>query len=195
MKSPSIRNSWLQHVAESAACTPQEMSLRVARFGDIPSSPKAFADTHLPGHQRTLFSVIGSGVTDDPSFKPKIAAAEHFHIDYIVAPKGCGAALHWHDTEEVFIAQAGRWQVDWVDGSSGQTHSITLNPRDTISVPPFVHRSFQSLDGEDGLLISILGGRKPSPVKWHPSVAERAIAAGVGFDAKGAVVVDFPSAL
>ena len=184
-----IIDSWRGHVAPSQPCTQQQMHARVARWGDIPASSRAFVDTYVEGHQRTLYSVIGSGVSDDSNFKPRIAAAENFHVDYIVAPQGCGAAMHWHDSEEVFIVQAGRWEVDWIDGSNGHTHTLTLKPRDTISVPPFVHRAFRSLDGDDphsgGLLISILGGKTPGAVKWDVSLAEKAKAIGAGFGPDG----------
>lgn len=185
MNRQALQDSWVHHTADSAPCSVADMHNRVARFGEIPSSPKAFADTYIPGHQRVLYSVIGYGVTNDPNFNPKIKAADNFHIDYIVAPQGCGAALHWHDTEEVFVVQSGQWEVDWVDGATQQLHTIQLKERDTISVPPFVHRAFRSLSGETGLLISILGGQKPGAVKWHPAVAEKAQAIGVGFDALG----------
>jgi len=185
MNRQALLDSWVHHTADSSPCSVAEMNSRVARFEEIPSSTKAFADTYIPGHQRVLYSVIGSGVTDDPNFHPKIRAAENFHIDYIVAPRGCGAALHWHESEEVFVVQAGRWEVDWVDGETQQLHTVVLKERDTISVPPFVHRAFRSLDGETGLLLSILGGKNPAPVKWHPDVAKRAQEHGVGFDADG----------
>lgn len=185
--------NWHDHTAASQACSPADMDRRIARFGAIPASTRAFVDTWIDGHQRTLYSVIGSGVTDNPEFKPKIAAAENFHVDFIVAPKGCGAAMHWHTTEEVFVVQAGRWEVDWIDGATGETHTVTLGPRDTISVPPYVHRAFRSLDGDDlahggGMLVSILGGRKPERVKWDAGVEARARAIGAGFDDAGNAV-------
>ena len=164
------------------------MELRIARFGEIPASPRAFVDTWVEGHERTVKSVIGTGVTDSPDFKPKIAAAENFHVDFIVAARGCGAAMHWHTTEEVFIVQAGRWEVGWIDGASGMVHTVALNPRDTISVPPRVHRSFRSLDGEQGLLIAILGGKAPDRVKWDAGLAQQARAVGAGFDDDGNAV-------
>jgi mannose-6-phosphate isomerase-like protein (cupin superfamily) len=186
-------DNWKEHVAPSSPCSPAQMNARIARFGEIPASPRAFVDTWVKGHERTLLSVIGSGVTDNPDFKPRIAAAENFHVDFIVAPKGCGAAMHWHTTEEVFIIQAGHWEIDWIDGATEKTHTVTLGPRDTISVPPLVHRSFRSLDGDDlahggGMMISVLGGKVPDRVKWDASLEEKARAVGAGFEADGNAV-------
>lgn len=189
MDKQSLIASWADNVAPSQPCAPEQMHARIARWGDIPASPRAFVDTWVKGHERTLYSVIGSGVTDDPNFRPRIPAAENFHVDYIVAPKGCGAAMHWHDSEEVFIVQAGQWELDWIDGATGRVHTVTLGPRDTISVPPFVHRAFRSLDGDDpvtgGLLVSVLGGKTPGRVKWDVSLAEKAKAVGAGFGSDG----------
>lgn len=192
MNRQDLIDSWHDNIAPSQPFSPQQMEQRVARWGDIPASPRAFVDTWVPGHERTLYSVIGSGVSDDPNFKPRIAAAENFHVDYIVAAKNAGAAMHLHDSEEVFIVQSGRWEIDWIDGATGQTHTITLGPRDTISVPPLVHRAFRSLDGDDprtgGLLISVLGGKTPGRVKWDAALARKAQAAGAGFDGSGMAV-------
>lgn len=188
MNHDDIAAGWQRHTAVSAPCTETEMKARIARWGEIPASDKAFVDTWIPGHERKLFSVIGAGVSDDPNFRPKIGTAENFHVDYIVAPHGAGAALHCHDSEEVFFIHAGRWEVDWLDGGTGTLHTTTLAPRDLISVPPFVHRAFRSLDGEAGMMVSILGGKTPSPVKWDRSVADAAIARGAGFDERGAAV-------
>lgn len=197
MDRQALIDSWNDNIAPSQAFSPQQMEQRIARWGDIPASPRAFVDTWVPGHERTLYSVIGSGVTDDPNFKPRIPMAENFHVDYIVAPKNCGAAMHHHDSEEVFIVQAGRWEIDWIDGATGQTHSVALGPRDTISVPPFVHRAFRSLDGDDaatgGLLISVLGGKTPGKVKWDASLAGKAQAVNAGFDATGMAVQAEPA--
>ncbi len=177
--------NWDRHTAESKPCTDAEMNARVARYATLPASPRAFADTAIPGHERTLLSVIGRGVTEDPDFKPAIPYADNFHVDYIEAGRGNGAALHAHETEEVFVAITGRWRITW--GEQG-AQSVELAPGDVISVPPHVMRSFQSLDEGTHRLLSILGGHDPGRVKWARSVAEAGRARGVGFDDSGNAV-------
>ncbi len=177
--------NWSHHVGKSRPITRAEMEARVARFRDIPSSPRAFADTAIPGHRRTLMSVIGRGVTENPDFLPAIPHAENFHIDYIEAERGNGAALHSHDTEEVFVVITGRWAVRW--GDRGE-EEVVLEEGDVISVPPGVMRSFENLAEGRHRLLSVLGGHDPGRVKWAETVAEAGRKAGVGFDDGGNAV-------
>ncbi len=171
--------NWDRHVAPSKPFTPAQMEARIARWGRIPSSERAFADTWVPGHERVLYNVIGSGVHDDPNFKPAVAAAENFHVDYIVAPPGCGAALHCHDTEEVFVAITGTWAVHW--GDEGE-HQVVLAERDVISVPPLVMRSFRNLDDRTPRCSRSAASSRP---RMGAKLAEAAKARGVGFDGAG----------
>jgi len=190
MTDAAILANWDQHVAPSAPFTPAQMAGRVARFNALPASPRAFIDTFIPGHERVLYSVIGSprgdGIHEDPNFRPAIPHALNFVVDYIQAPPDCGAALHAHDSEEVFVAITGRWEVSW--GDHGENR-VELEERDVISVPPFVMRAFRNLGDRPNLLLSILGGGNPGRVKWAAKVAEAAKAEGVGFDAAGDIVV------
>ena len=94
----------------------------VARLGAMKGSDLAFLDQRIPGYQREIINIIGMGVVenlDDPDLRPKIAAPAHgFAVTYVRhTPKGHGAALHRHPTEEVFIAAKGPWQVFWLEGS------------------------------------------------------------------------------
>lgn len=177
--------NWDRHTTSSKPLDRAAMEARVARFGSIPRSARAFADTAIPGHRRTLMSVIGQGVTDDPAFAPAIPFAENFHMDYIEAEQGNGAALHSHETEEVFLVISGRWAVRWGDAGEQQ---VELEVGDVISVPPGVMRSFENLAEGHHRLLSVLGGKHPGRVKWARQVAEAAKAEGVGFDDDGSAV-------
>ena len=91
----------------------EEMLSRTARFKELKPSKEAFVDTRIPEHQRDIFNVIGEGVTEDATLSAAIAAVEGFNVTYIGADPGKGAALHAHDTVEVFYAMTGRWALYW----------------------------------------------------------------------------------
>ncbi|MCW5322281.1 hypothetical protein D5039_14310 [Verminephrobacter aporrectodeae subsp. tuberculatae] len=57
------------------------MAQRVARWGEIPASARAFVDTGVQGRERRRYSVVGSGVSDDPNLRPRSAAAENVHVN------------------------------------------------------------------------------------------------------------------
>jgi hypothetical protein len=92
-----------------------DMLNRVARFAEVKSSAQAFCDTLIPGHERDIFNVIGHGVMDDSSMNPVITDVQDFHVNFVKAKPGCGAASHTHPTVEVFIPMSGRWSVYWGD--------------------------------------------------------------------------------
>src|SRR3954463_6812409 len=104
------------------AVSVDEMEQRnVARLGAMTGSELAFLDQRIPGFQREIINIIGMGVVEnmgDPDLKPKIQAPAHgFAVTYVRdTPKGHGAALHRHPTEEVFIAAKGPWEIFWLEG-------------------------------------------------------------------------------
>src|SRR6516162_7349697 len=89
----------------------EEMLKRTARFKDLKSSREAFVDSLIPGGEREIFNVIGTGVTEDPSLSPAITAVEDFNLTFVKAEPGKGAALHYHPTVEVFMPASGKWAV------------------------------------------------------------------------------------
>ena len=80
-------DNWKLHLARSASRDTATKNLHIARFGECPVSPRVFVDTWVDGRQRALMSAMGSGVIDNPDFKPRTAAAENFHVDFIGARK------------------------------------------------------------------------------------------------------------
>ena len=159
--------------ADSKPIARDEMLAHVFRFGRMPASDRAFIDTVVPGHNRTLMGALGRGTTDE-NLKPQVEKAENYHIDYIKADPGNGAALHSHDTEETFICLTGAWRIAW--GDNGEDH-IDLGVHDGICCPPGVMRSFKNVSGGPALLLSILGGREPGHVVWARSMQSKMAAA------------------
>src|SRR5438309_6612732 len=150
----------------------------VARLAAMKGSELAFLDQRVPGYQREIINIIGMGVVenlDDPDLKPKIAAPAHgFAVTYVRhTPKGHGAALHRHPTEEVFIAAKGPWEVFWLEGEVERT--VTLQPGDIVKLPIGIYRGFRNAgDDPEATLIALVGGPAPGKVDCPRSVIEAA---------------------
>jgi quercetin dioxygenase-like cupin family protein len=166
----------------------------VARLAEVKGSDLAFLDQRLPGYRREIINMIGTGVTEnvgDPALAPKIKAPAHgFAVGYVRnTPKGNGAALHRHPTEEVFIAAKGPWEVFWLEGDAERV--IRLEPGDIVNVPIGVYRGFRNAsDDLNAVLIAVVGGPEPGKVDWHPSVIEAARKTGLSIDDDGRLIVD-----
>ena len=165
----------------------------VARLDAMKGSDLAFLDQRIPGYQREIINIIGMGVVenlDDPDLRPKITAPAHgFAVTYVRnTPKGHGAALHRHPTEEVFIAAKGSWEVFWLEGAVDRT--ITLQPGDIVNVPIGIYRGFRNASEDpEATLIAVVGGPDTGKVDWHPSVIEAARRTGLSVDDDGKLIV------
>jgi len=180
------------HSAEAVSIEQMERR-NVARLDAMRGSELAFLDQRIPGYQREIINIVGMGVVEnmgDPDLKPKIQAPAHgFAITYVRhTPKGHGAALHRHPTEEVFIAAKGAWEVFWLEGETER--QVTLEPGDIVNVPIGIYRGFRNAgDDPEATLIAIVGGPDPGKVDWHPSVIEAARTTGLSVDDEGRLIV------
>jgi len=167
----------------------------VARAKTMKGSDLAFLDQRLPGYQREIINIVGSGVTEnvaESTLAPKIKLPAHgFAVVYIRAPKGGAAALHRHATEEVFISVKGQWGVFWLEGDTER--QIILDCGDAVNVPIGVFRGFRNVGDEpDSLLIALVGGPDPGKVDWHPTVVEEARKTGLSVDDDGNLIIAEP---
>ncbi len=145
---------------------PEAVMKAVFRFDQLPHSAMAFMDAKMPGHARTLMGALGAGAADE-NLDSMVEGAENYHIDFIRADPGNGAALHSHDSEETFICLTGRWRVTF--GDQGE-HAVELGYLDGIVCPPGIMRSFENVGTGQSLLLSILGGKSPGHVVWSESI-------------------------
>ncbi len=154
----------------------------------------AFLDQRLPAYEREIINMVGMGVTENAELRPHVkAGADGFSITYIRAPKGKGAALHRHATEEVFLPIHGRWQVFWLEGE--QERTLDLDEGDMCNVPIGIYRGFRNVsDNPDALLIAIVGGPDAGKVDWHTSVVAEARKTGLSVDDDGNLIVAKPAA-
>lgn len=148
-------------------------SARVGRYKKLRSSAKAFIDTRLPNGEREILNVIGRGVVEDAELKAPIQDNKDFNVAYIRAKHGCGATLHIHETNEVFIPMIGEWGIYW-QNRDGTRHEVVLNPYDTVSVPIGLSRGFRYLGKGEGLMLAIVGGTDPGRVHWPKETIEEA---------------------
>lgn len=146
---------------------------RVGRYAALKSSAKAFIDTKLPNGERDILTVIGRGVIEDADLAPPIKDNKDFNVAYVRAKHGCGATLHIHETNEVFVPMKGRWGVYW-QNKDGSRFEVVLDPYDTLSVPIGVSRGFRYLGRGTGLMMAIVGGTDPGRVHWPKETIERA---------------------
>jgi hypothetical protein len=148
-------------------------SERIARYQDLRSSAKAFIDTRLPNGEREILNVIGRGVVEDADLKPPIQDNRDFNVGFIRAKHGCGATLHIHETNEVFIPMIGEWGIFW-QNRDGTRHEVVLHPYDTVSLPVGLSRGFRYLGKGEGLMLAIIGGTDPGRVHWPKETIEEA---------------------
>lgn len=168
----------------------EEMEQFVARFAGLKGSEEAFVDSHLPGHKRFKINLVGMGVveaTDKPELAPNIPLPAYgFNLGMIQAEYGNGAALHAHETEEVFMPLVGPWAVIWMTEEGEK--EIVLEPFDTISIPMGVYRGFRYVGDGTGTLLTIIGGPDAGKVDWHSTIKEAAEQSGVHRDENGMLV-------
>ena len=166
--------------------TVEEMQARLARFTSLRGSKQAYVDTRLPDYHRDIFNVIGRGVTEDKDLAPSITDARYFGITYVGAEPGKGAALHAHETIEVFIPLTGRWAAYW--GEAGDKE-IEIEPFDVISFPPGVYRGFRNTGDDYAMLMAIIGSKEETQdggrVAWAPRILEESHRTGLRVNAAG----------
>jgi mannose-6-phosphate isomerase-like protein (cupin superfamily) len=162
--------------------TEAEMERHIARWQKQKSTHAAFIDTKIPGHEREIWSIIGTGNLEDPNLPKPPIPAQDFTLAIVRAEPGKGAALHSHLTQEVFIPLTGRWEVFW--GPEGK-RSAVLEPYDVISLPVHLMRGFRNVGMDAALLLAVVGGKEPGKVGWPESVKQKARAAGVELDSEG----------
>ena len=164
----------------------EEMLERVARYKELKGSKQAYVDTRIPEYHRDIFNVIGRGVTEDKDLAPSITDARYFGITYVGAEPGKGAALHAHETIEVFIPLTGRWSAYW--GEDGDKE-IEIEPFDVISFPPGCYRGFRNVGDEYAMLMAIIGSKEATQdggrVAWAPKILEESHKTGLRVNAEG----------
>ncbi len=158
---------------------------RVARFNALQGSDRPMLDAVIPGQERTIYQVIGKGVSEDPNQEIPITDNRGFNVAIVRCAPGKGTLHHDHKTNEVFMALTGKWKIFW--GDDEETNYIILEPFDTASVPPNLMRGFRNVGDEEALLLGTIEGAEPGGVQWRDDVLEEAANRGLGLDEDGQI--------
>lgn len=144
-------------VALSKPCSREEMLSRVARLKDLMPDRNAFPDLEDPARARDVNYIIS---TDNLAGPAAIDAPHNLHMAISRLGKHSSVVVHAHPYSEIFMPLDARFRFYWGDDLE---ESVELDPFDTISVPAGVHRSFECLDKEEGLILTIFdnGGGDP----------------------------------
>lgn len=154
--------------------TPDDMTPRIVRYGDLKPCKTAFIDAHTPGSdQKENFTIIGGGVSENPDQHVHITIPHGFNIGAAGQPPKCRNSLHSHRTAEVFFVLSGRWRFFW--GQYGDAGEVVLDEGDIINIPTGMFRGFENIGQDYGMIMAILGGDDAGGgVIWAPQVIKDA---------------------
>ena len=160
---------------------------RLVRYGELIPCKTAFIDTHTPGsNQKENFTIIGSGVSENPEQHVHINIPHGFNIGAAGQPPKCNNSLHSHRTAEVFFVLSGRWRFFW--GRYGNAGEVILEKGDIFNIPTGIFRGFENIGDGYGMLMAILGGDDAGGgVIWAPEVLLEAKKHGLILSEKGKI--------
>ena len=160
---------------------------RLVRYGELIPCKTAFIDTHTPGSdQKENFTIIGSGVSENPEQHVHISIPHGFNIGAAGQPPKCNNSLHSHRTAEVFFVLSGRWRFFW--GRYGNAGEVILEKGDIFNIPTGIFRGFENIGETYGMLMAILGGDDAGGgVIWAPEVLSEAKRHGLILSEKGKI--------
>ena len=163
------------------------LSDRLVRYGELIPCKTAFIDTHTPGsNQKENFSIIGSGVSENPDQHVHIKIPHGFNIGAAGQPPKCHNSLHSHRTAEVFFVLSGRWKFFW--GRYGKAGNVILEKGDIFNIPTGIFRGFENIGEDYGMIMAILGGNDAGGgVIWAPEVLKEAESHGLILSEKGKI--------
>jgi hypothetical protein len=171
--------------------TVEQFRTRVVTPADRRWAEGALLCSGLPGGNAQLAAVIGYGMAEDRRIAPVLHEPHNFNLAWLRATPGEGLLRHRHEATQVVTVKSGRWVVRL--NADGDEETVTLGPRDTLSIPSGAWRSFTMEDPEPGQsatpgwgeLLVVNGGDGRVTLEWDPSVVAAAREAGHVLDANG----------
>jgi mannose-6-phosphate isomerase-like protein (cupin superfamily) len=139
--------------------------LPVLTEAEMKAYPEPTTADVVPRHVARYWDMVALG-----DRKPALVIGENgmlpdkpgFEV-HLVTRGSATAEMHKHDLPSVLMPMRGHWTVKW--NASGETHSVVLNPGDTMSLPEGVMHSAQpSMTGEASMfhVVATVEGAGPT---------------------------------
>ena len=170
---------------ELAGLTPvsgEEMRERLTTPADLAWSGAPFLDSNIPGGGAELALVIGYGITQDRTQRPRLNDPHGFTLAWIRMEPGTGVGLHRIGASQVVIVKEGRVRVTL---NEFEPVCVELEPYDVLSIPFGAWRRLESIGDVTALAVILTGGDGRTSPEWHASVVAAAREFGVAIDADG----------
>ncbi len=138
--------------------SPEEMTRRTARFGDLKPYKQTQNDAKgIPADAiemvsaKCVYPVMSPEGWSGRNAMAAVTGAPGLTISLAECPPGDNPGLHVHESAvENFFCVRGRFEITW--GDNGE-HGTVLEPLDFISVPPGVCRNFTNISDDVGYLL------------------------------------------
>lgn len=174
--------------AEQLATLPKvgmaEMRQRLAKPEDLEWCDEPFLDSRLPGGGAQLALVVGYGLTQNRTQRPRLSDPHGLALAWLRANPGQGVGLHRLAESEVLIVKQGRLRVTV---NRTQPISVEVGPYDAFSVPRGAWRSFEAVGDEPMQAVVLTEGDGRVYLEWDEQIVEDALAKDAVIDPNGYV--------
>ena len=168
------------------AVAADDLARRTIRSTDYVSCNTAFIDCRMPGSdQKENYSIIGSGVTQNPDQVINLAEKHGFNFGAAAMPPGIVNNLHLHFTAETFVNTRSIFRLRW--GVNGE-NEFDIHPGTIATIPTWIFRGFVNVGNEKGWLFTILGFDNTGGIIWGPSIVRGAREQGLYLSADNELI-------
>ena len=160
----------------------EEMRARITTAEERAWSDRALLQSVLPGHRAAMAPVIGWGMNQDRTARPKVTNPHNFSVEWLQIEPGQSIGPFRVAPKQVLIIASGSVSIGLEDGSS-----VVANPWDVFSVPANMWRTLTSVGEEPVVMTVTTAGDARAEIEWSADTLRAAEQAGWGIDPNGYV--------
>ena len=158
----------------------EEMRARITTAEERRWSDRALLQSVLPGHAAEMAPVIGWGMTQDRTARPKVTDPHNFSVEWLRIGAGQSVGPFRVAPKQVLIVQHGSVEITLGDGSS-----VVAGPWDVFSVPADEWQTLAAVGGEPVTMTVTTAGDARAEIEWAADTVRDAAVAGWGVDPNG----------